>query len=202
MEEGNAVTIMQHLHYQRIRTPVRPGLPMEGQTAAGQGQVRGWLLHPETRRFGRRSRPLTTPEALTPTRARGRGRELAMLPASMRGTRSGGVHQWRGGGGRASSPSPQGPRHSQVGRNEGGALDLLDNLPKNTLIKEGTLRPMSHGVSLSLSLRGTGIEACAKRLSRRFERRNAAPTVEERACWERVAEAEDRAALKRVGSIG
>ena len=30
---------------------------MEGQTAARQGQVRGWLLLPETRRFGRRSRP-------------------------------------------------------------------------------------------------------------------------------------------------
>ena len=43
---------------------------MEGQTAAGQGQVRGWLLLPETRRFGRRSRPLTFPKALTPSGSR------------------------------------------------------------------------------------------------------------------------------------
>ena len=39
-EEGNTVTEPQHLHYPGIRTPVPPGLPMEGQTASGQGQER------------------------------------------------------------------------------------------------------------------------------------------------------------------
>ena len=38
---------------------------MEGQTAAGKGPERGWLLLPKTRGFGRRSGPLSALEALT-----------------------------------------------------------------------------------------------------------------------------------------
>ena len=40
---------------------MREGLAMEGQTAAEQGQAGRWLLLPETRRSGRRSRPPTPP---------------------------------------------------------------------------------------------------------------------------------------------
>ena len=38
-EERNAVTKPQHLRHPRLRTSALPGLPMEGQTAAEQGQA-------------------------------------------------------------------------------------------------------------------------------------------------------------------
>ena len=36
-EEGYAIPLPEDLHHPRIRAPVPPGLPVEGQTAAGQG---------------------------------------------------------------------------------------------------------------------------------------------------------------------
>ena len=60
-EEGQTIAQPQHLYNPRLRTPVPPGLPMEGQTTAGKGPERRWLPPPETRRPGRRSPPPLTP---------------------------------------------------------------------------------------------------------------------------------------------
>ena len=124
---------------------------MEGQTAAGQGQVRGWLLLPETRRFGRRSRPLTAPKALAPSGARGGCRALPVRPASTRRTRGRGIHKRRGGGS-TRLPPPQQPRHGQVGRNKRGTLHLGNDLAEDIFIKQSSGRARSHCERSTLSL--------------------------------------------------
>ena len=78
-EERYAIPLPEDLHHPRIRAPVPPGLPVEGQTAAGQGYARRWLLLSKTQRLRRRSRPLTTLEALAAPRTR-RGRRVLPRP--------------------------------------------------------------------------------------------------------------------------
>ena len=39
-EEGQTIAEPQHLYHPRLRTPVPPGLPVEGQTTAGKGPER------------------------------------------------------------------------------------------------------------------------------------------------------------------
>ena len=56
-EEGQTIAQPQHLYNPSLRTPVPPGLPMEGQTTAGKGPERRRPPPPETRRPGRRSPP-------------------------------------------------------------------------------------------------------------------------------------------------
>ena len=84
---GKGYTIPQpdDLHHPRIRAPVPPGLPMEGQTTAGEGQTEIWLLLPETRRFGRRSPTLATLETLTATTPRRRSGALTSRLAKRAG---------------------------------------------------------------------------------------------------------------------
>ena len=41
-EEGQTIAQPQHLYNPSLRTPVPPGLPMEGQTTAGKGPERRW----------------------------------------------------------------------------------------------------------------------------------------------------------------
>ena len=60
-EEGQTIAHPQHLYNPRLRIPVPPGLPMEGQTTAGKGPERRWFPPPETRRAGRRSPPPPPP---------------------------------------------------------------------------------------------------------------------------------------------
>ena len=72
----------QHFHHPWLRSPVPPGLPVVGHTTAGKGPERGWLLLPETRGSGRRSRPLSTIEALTTSGARGGRGALPVQPAT------------------------------------------------------------------------------------------------------------------------
>ena len=151
-EERDAVSLPQHPHHPRLRSPVPPGLPMEGQTAAGQGQARGWLLLPETQRFGRRSRPLTAPKALAPSGTRGGGRALPVRPASTRRTRGGRIHKRRGGG-RTRLPPPQRTRHGQVGGNQRRPLNLGDYLTEDILGKKARTRARSHSERPMLSLR-------------------------------------------------
>ena len=153
-EEMDAVSLPQHLHHPRIRTPVTPNLPMEGQTAAGQGQARGWLLLPETRRLGRRSRPLTAPKALAPSETRGGGRVLPVWLASTRRTRGGRIHKRRGrGGGRTRLPPPQRTRHGQVRGNQRRPLNLGDDLTEDILVKKARTRARSHSEQPTLSIR-------------------------------------------------
>ena len=49
---------------------------------------------------------------------------------------------------------------------------------------------------------GTGISVCASNESRRLAQIKVEPDAEERACCDKVAEAEAKAALKSVGSAG
>ena len=131
---------------------------MEGQTAASKGQGRGWLLLPETRRFGRRSRPLTTPKALTTSGSRGGRRALTVRPANTRRTRRVRIHKGRGRG-RPRPPPTQRMRDGEVGGDQRRTLDLRNHLSQNVLVKKTNWRSRSHrkGATLSLRHRNGGV---------------------------------------------
>ena len=124
---------------------------MEGQTAAGKGQGRGRLLLPETRRFGRRSRPLTTLKALMASGSRGGRRALSVRPATRR-TRRVRINKGRGRGRPRPTPA-QRKRYGEVGGDQRGALNLGNHLRQNVFVKKTCRRPWSHREGATLSLR-------------------------------------------------
>ena len=90
--KGNTIPPPKNFHHPRNRTPVPPGLPVEGQTTAEKSQTWIWLLLPETRRIGRRSPTLASAEALTTAILSRRGRALAQrLTQRTRGLVTGGT---------------------------------------------------------------------------------------------------------------
>ena len=123
---------------------------MERQTATGKGQERGLLLLPETRRFGRRSRPLTTPKALTASGSSGGRRALTVRPATTRRTRRVRIHKGRGRGRPRPTPT-QRTRDGKVG-DQRRTLDLGNYLSQNVLVKKTTRRSRSHRKGATLSL--------------------------------------------------
>ena len=138
---------------------------MEGQTTARKGPERRWLPPPETRRSGRRSPPLTTPEALTTTSTRGGRGALPVRPATRKGrkTRS---REWRGGRGRSRPTSTQRARKCKVTRDLRGTMHLGDYLR---------------------------VKQSRSKLSRRLARMKSEPAAAVRAWRDKAAETEDRA---------
>ena len=80
-------------------------------------------------------------------------------------------------------------------------LHLGNYIPKNLLIEEGIIRSGRYSEGLALGLRHRDGSVLKEALTG-LEHIKATPAEEDLACWERVAEAEDRAALKSVGSVG
>ena len=161
--------------------------------------VRGWLLLPKTRGFGRRSRPLSALEALTTSGTRGGREALPVWPAT-RSTGRARTHKGRGRG-RARPTPVQRSRDRKVRRDLGGALHLQSNFRKEILVKKARRGSWHHRQGAPLSLRHGkgGMDQKALTTLRPNETRTSCSRV---SLSRQSSRHKDRAELNRVGSDG